>query len=147
QAYAAGVTTYVIGIIGAGQPNEEAAADYFLNGIAHAGQGLELEPPLNDLHCIQQESTYDRGAEPDHDFYQNWRPWAAATYGVDGYTYEDTLYFSPNDGDALGVQLASVVASARSCSFEMDEAVVRAQADKGAVRVTLTDGSSRDLVY
>lgn len=147
QAYAAGVTTHVIGIIGAGQPEEEAAADYFLNGIAHAGQGLELAPPLTDLHCIQQESTLDRGAIPDNDFYTNWRPWAAATYGEDTHTYADTLYFAPTDGDALGTELASVVASTRSCSFEMDEAVVRAQADKGAVRVELTDGTARDLVF
>lgn len=149
DAFAKGVTTYVIGLLGNPSDNNEAeAGEYFLNGIAHAGQGLELEPyPEDNLHCIQQESTIARDNPPTNDFYQEWRTWAAATYGADGYTYAENLYLAPDDGDALGTQLGSVVATTRSCSFEMETSVVVAQANKGAVRLELADASTQDLVY
>lgn len=148
-AYAQGITTYVIGLLGTpNDANEAAAGDYFLNGIAHAGQGLELEPyPEDNLHCIQQESTIARGMTPANDFYQDWRTWAAATYAEDGFSYAEKLYFAPEDGDALGTQLGTVVATTRSCSFEMDTAVVVAQANKGAVRLNFQDDTFQDLVY
>ncbi len=148
NAFLNGVTTFVIGILGEStDPNETEAGEYFLNGMAHAGQGLDLAPPTDNLHCIQQESTLDRGEMPASDFYENWRPYAAATYAADGFTYEDTLYFAPVDGDALGAQLAEVVEATRTCAFEMDDAVVRAQADKGAVQLEMLDGSLVDLAY
>ncbi len=148
NAYLNGVTTYVIGILGEStDTNEAAAGEYFLNGMAHAGQGLELQPPTDNLHCIQQESEIGRGETPSNDFYEDWRPWAAATYAPDGFVYEESLYFAPADGDALGTQLAAVVEATRSCAFEMDDAVVRAQADKGAVQLELVDGSTVDLPY
>lgn len=147
EAYAAGVTTYVIGIIEGANDSEADAGAYFLNGIAHAGQGLEVQPPPSDnLHCIQQESRIARDADPDNDFYQNWRPWAAATYAEDGFVYADDLYFAPSDTD-LGPQLGQVVQATRSCEFEMDEAVVRAQASKGVVRFEFPDGSYEDLAF
>jgi hypothetical protein len=146
EAYLAGVTTYVIGILGGSNDSENSAGDYFLNGIAHAGQGLELQPPTDNLHCIQQESRIARDAEPDNDFYENWRPWAAATYGEDGYTYAEDLYFAPADAD-LGPQLAQVVQATRSCEFEMDDAVIREQASKGIVRFEYADGSYEDLSF
>ena len=149
DAFAQGVTTYVIGLLGnPSDANEAEAGEYFLNGIAHAGQGLDVEPyPEDNLHCIQQESTIARENPPANDFYQDWRTWAAATYGEDGYTYAEKLYFAPEDGDALGTQLGSVVATTRSCSFEMETSVVVAQANKGAVRLSLADGTNQDLVY
>ncbi len=148
NAYMNGVTTYVIGILGgSNDPNEDLAGDYFLNGMAHAGQGLPLQAPTENLHCIQQESRIARGEDPDNDFYENWRPWAAATYAEDGWEYEDKLYFAPTDGDALGVELGSVVASTRSCAFEMDTAIDRAQADKGAVQLEMADKSLVNLTY
>lgn len=146
NAFLSGVTTYVIGIIGSSNADEESAGDYFLNGIAHAGQGLELQPPTTSMHCIQQESRIARGAEPANDFYENWRPWAAATYGADGMTYAEKLYFAPSDTN-LGSQLAQVVQATRSCSFEMDEAVVRARADLGAVQFEFSGDEKRLLTY
>ncbi len=147
-AFAQGIKTYVIGMLGnPSDENEAAAGEYFLNGIAHAGQGLELEPPTEDLHCIQQESTIARDMMPGNDFYTDWRPWAAATYGEDGYTYAEDLYFAIDDGDALGAQLGSVVATTRSCSFEMDDAVVRAQAGLGGVQLEAPDGTLTTLTY
>lgn len=147
NAYANGIVTHVVGIIGGGNGQEDEAGDYFLNGIAHAGLGLDLQPPTDNLHCIQQESLHAREEEPENGFYENWRPWAAATYGEDGYTYAEQLYFNPTDGAALGEQLGQVVQATRSCEFEMDEAVVRAQASKGVVRFEFPDGSYEDLAF
>jgi hypothetical protein len=155
EAFAAGIKTFVIGIGNFESADEQAASDHFLNGLAHAGQGLELapNPPQDanstqprDLHCIQQESRIARGVEPANDFYENWRDYAAATYGADGLTYTEKLYLEPDDS-TLGPQLAEVIQGVRSCSFEMDDAVVRAQASKGAVRLEFSDGTFQDLVY
>jgi hypothetical protein len=147
NAYMNGITTFVIGILGEGNDsNENAAGAYFLNGMAHAGQGFPIQAPTDNLHCIQQESTIARGAMPENDFYENWRPWAAATYAEDGVPFTGALYFAPSD-DNLGPQLAAVVEATRSCSFEMDDNVIRAQADKGAVQFELADGTTQDLAY
>jgi von Willebrand factor type A domain len=154
SAYTNGIKTYVIGIgFEVGDTTGSAAAsDHFLNGLAHAGQGLEVAPnPMegdqpSNLHCIQQESLTARGVAPENDFYTNWRMYAAATYGEDGMTYADKLYLQPDDA-TLGPELAKVVAGVRSCSFEMDDTVVRAQAGKGAVRIETPDGVKTDLVY
>lgn len=152
NAFMNGITTYVIGIGDFKDANEQEASEYFLNGLAHAGQGLPVAPnplegtQLKDLHCIQQESEIARGVTPANDFYENWRPYAAATYGEDGMEYTEKLYLEPDDA-TLGPKLAEVVAGVRSCSFEMDDTVVRAQAGKGAVRLETADGVKTDLVY
>jgi hypothetical protein len=155
NAFMNGVKTFVIGIGDFKDAQEQDASDHFLNGLAHAGQGLEVAPnPLNgnqpqDIHCISQESTIARGVAPGNDFNtdpEGWRNYAAATYGETGMVYDGKLYFEPDD-TTLGPELAKVVAGVRSCSFEMDEAVVRAQAGKGAVRLETPDGTKTDLVY
>jgi hypothetical protein len=99
-----------------------------------------------DLHCIKQEAEIARGETVANDFYENWRPYAAATYGEDGMAYEEKLYLAPDDA-TLGPELSKVVAGVRSCSFEMDDNIARAQAGKGAVRLETPDGEPSNLVY
>jgi hypothetical protein len=155
NAYMNGVKTFVIGIGNFTNAQEQEASDYFLNGMAHAGQGLDIAPnPLNgtqptDIHCISQESTIARNNPPANDFNtdpEGWRNYAAATYGPTGMMYDEKLYFEPDD-TTLGPELAKVVAGVRSCSFEMDDTIKRDQAGKGAVRLETPDGTKTDLMY
>lgn len=135
-AYAAGITTYVIGL------PDEALGTKFLNDLAHAGQGLEVQPPESDeLWCIQQELELE-----SFDF-TNWRASAEGTYGADGLTYAEELFFQPTDVEALRTQLTQLIAGVRSCAFEMDTGVNRAQANKGAVQLQMADGATVDLAH
>lgn len=140
-AYAAGVSTYVIGL-------GDDAGEKFLNDVAHAGQGLEVAPPPDDkLFCISDELRLRGETEPP-DFYQDgWRDVAAGTYADTPITYADTLYYQPGDSDALRQAMSGLVAGVRSCDFEMDTAVDRSRADLGAVRMDHGDGTADDLVY
>ncbi len=135
-AYAGGVTTYVVGL-----PDKDLGTK-FLNDLAHAGQGLEVQPPESDeLWCIQQELQLE-----SFDF-TNWRASAEGTYGADGLTYAEELYFQPTDVEALRAQLTQLIAGVRSCAFEMDTGVNRAQASKGAVQLQMAGGATVDLVH
>jgi hypothetical protein len=139
-AFAEGITTYAIGI-------SADVGEKFLNDLAHAGLGMEVQPPAsNNLFCIQQDSRERGLAEPTGFFEEGWREVALGTYGTTGMTYADVLSFQPADG-ALGDQLSQVVAGTRSCAFEMDDNVIRDEANKGAVQLTLTDGTTQDLVF
>lgn len=135
-AYEAGVTTYVIGL-----PDEDLGGK-FLNDLAHAGQGLEVQPPASDeLWCIQQElqlETFD---------FSDWRSSAEGSYGADTLTYTEDLYFQPEDVEALRTQLTQLIAGVRSCAFEMDTAVNRSQADRGAVQLQMADGATVNLTH
>ncbi len=141
-AYAEGISTFVIGL-GADVGTK------FLNDLAHAGQGLEVQPPAEGgsgpTWCIGQE-LQGRGDTTNFDI-NRYRDFADATYGADGMMYADELYFQPDDVEALQAQLTEVISSVLTCSYEMDTAVVRAQADKGAVRVSYPDGTHEDLAF
>lgn len=139
DAYAAGITTFVIGL-------GNDVGDKFLNDLAHAGQGLDVQPPAEeDKWCIGEVL---KGADPTASFDVNtYRDTAMATYAEDGLTYADKLYFAPADLAALQEQLTKLIAGVRTCDYEMDTAVVAAQANKGAVRLNLADGTFLDLTY
>jgi hypothetical protein len=150
-AYALGIQTYVIGIGFESLPGDEGpAAEYLLNGLAHAGQGLEV-PPTEALDqfkpCLQLEAPM-RGMTVPDDFWneENWRLVAAGTYGAVGTTFAETLYLQPGDTQ-LGEQLAQVVEGVRSCSFEMADNIVRDQANLGAVQLTMVDGTTATLAF
>lgn len=150
-AYAQGIQTIVIGIGFEGLTGDEGpASQYVLNAAAHAGQGLEVAPPpaLDQFKpCLQLEAPL-RGTTVPDDFWneENWRNVAAGVYGAAGTSFADTLYLLPGDTQ-LGEQLAQVVEGVRSCSFEMADNVVRAEAGRGAVQLTLKDGTTQDLVF
>jgi hypothetical protein len=151
-AFAQGIQTYVIGIgFDLGNDSQEATAgEYLLNGVAYAGQGLAV-PPSSNLDqfrpCLSGEAQVRGETEPP-EFYtgENWRLLAQATYGDTGTTFTDQLYFLPGDTQ-LGEQLSQVVQGVRSCSFEMDDNVIRDQADKGAVQLTMVDGTTQTLTF
>lgn len=138
-AYAAGITTFVIGL-------GNDVGEKFLNDLAHAGQGLDVQPPTSDnIWCIGQVL---EGVDPTITFDVNrYRDTAMATYGADGLDYAEQLYFAPSDLPALQEQLTRVIAGVRTCDYEMDTGVVAAQANKGAVRLTLSDGTPLDLAH
>lgn len=153
-AYALGIQTLVIGIGFDGSAGDDSkAAQYVLNGAAHAGQGLEVPPPLDEQHlgqfkpCLQIEAPL-RGMTVPDDFWneENWRNVAAGVYGATGTAFTDTLYLLPGDTQ-LGEQLSQVVAGVRSCSFEMADNIIRDQANKGAVQLTMVDGTTQTLAY
>jgi von Willebrand factor type A domain len=136
DAFDAGIQTFVVGI-------SDDVDDVFLNDLAHAGQGQPVAPPASeDLFCIQSEpkpgTTFD---------YNDWRPAAFGDYGADGLKYEEELFFKPTDVESFTEQVKKVVNGVRSCEFEMDTAVVRAQAGKGGVRLGLSTGTASTLVY
>lgn len=139
DAFAAGITTFVIGL-------GSDVGEKFLNDLAHAGQGLDVQPPETDsVWCIGQVL---QGVDPAATFdTNNYRDTAMATYGADGLEYADRLFFAPADLAALQTQLTEVIAGVRTCDYEMDTAVVASKANKGAVRLTLADGTPLDLVY
>jgi hypothetical protein len=138
-AYAAGITTFVIGL-------GDDVGEKFLNDLAHAGQGLDVQPPGNDnVWCIGEVL---KGIDPTFNFDTNrYRETAMATYGADGLRYAEQLYFAPSDLPALQEQLTRVIAGVRTCDYEMDTGVVASKADKGGVRLTLADGTPLDLAY
>lgn len=136
EAFAAGIKTFVVGI-------SDDVDNNFLNDLAHAGQGEPVAPPAQeDLFCIQKEpkegTTFD---------YNDWRPSAHGDYGADGMTYAEELFYKPTDVDSFTEQVRLVVNGVRSCEFEMQEAVVRAQAGKGGVRLDLSSGTALTLMY
>ena len=138
-AFAEGISTYVVGL-------GDDVGGKFLNDLAHAGQGLDVQPPVeNELWCIGQE-LQARDSASNFDI-NNYRDFADATYGADGLTYAADLFYQPDDVEALQAQLTEVVSSVLTCEYEMDTAVQRAQADKGAVRVSYPDGTHEDLVF
>jgi hypothetical protein len=139
DAFAANITTFVIGL-------GSDVGEKFLNDLAHAGQGLEVQPPDGSgVDCLRQIVQAD---DPTVNFdFNNYRDSAMATYGADGLEYDDKLYFAPTDLAALQQQLTSLIAGVRTCDYEMDTSVVVAQANKGAVRLNLPDGTHQDLVY
>lgn len=147
-AYAKGIKTFVIGLAS----NETDATnrrkfEKFLNDLAHAGQGLDVEPPADGgaRDCIGQ---IVRANDPTVTFdINNYRDTAMATYGADTLEYESELYFNPADLAELQQQLTEIIAGVRTCDYEMDTGVVAAQANKGAVRLTFADGTFQDLVY
>ncbi len=109
KAYASSVQTSVVGLFNPAQdPDATDAANYLLNSLAHAGVGRTVQPPSTDvLFCIGRESEVLRGQTPTNDFYENWRPWAAATYASDGYTYSEMLHQVPaDDVEGLLLELA-----------------------------------------
>lgn len=139
DAFAAGITTFVIGL-------GDDVGEKFLNDLAHAGQGLEVQAPNgNGVDCLRQ---IVQANDPTVNFdFNNYRESAMATYGADGLTYDEQLYFAPTNLALLQEQLTKLIAGVRTCDYEMDTAVVVAQANKGAVRVNLPDGTHQDLVY
>src|SRR5690606_23806097 len=105
-----------------------------------------VQPPdEEDLWCIGQEL---QGRDPTTPFDINtYRDFADATYGADGLDYAEELFYQPDDVAALQAQLTEVVSSVVTCEYEMDTAVQRAKADKGAVRISYPDGTHEDLVF
>jgi hypothetical protein len=150
-AHDQGIQTFVIGI-GFDQnndPNEGEAASYLLNAAAHAGRGLEVsQPPNTDnyLSCITGAYEARTGMPIPNEFWTgDWRDYSQAVYGA-ATTFVDTLYYLPDDNN-LGSQLAEVVEATRSCAFEMEDNVIREEASRGAVQLTLMDGSTVDVPF
>jgi hypothetical protein len=113
-----------------------------------------VAPPETENHlsqyksCVREEALV-RGVEIDQGTFwneENWRTGAAATYGATGTTFTGQLYLQP-EGTQLGEQLSQVVAGTRSCSFEMADNIVRDEAGRGAVQLTMVDGTTQTLTY
>ncbi len=140
-AYEQGILTYVVGI-------SEDVKDNFLNDLAHAGQGLPVpEPPFETLvECSGALLDINTQAgNPGFD-YERFAETAMGTYDPAA-TYQGELFFKPDNLETFQTQLATIIAGVRTCAFEMDTAVRREAADRGAVGLELTDGSVQLLDY
>jgi hypothetical protein len=123
DARALGITTYAVGI-GMGPTDlaaEEAeSAAYFLNALAHAGQGLTVAPPPATYHpyalsCVQYEYQLISGTPTGTDLFNGgWRNYVQTSYGEDGSTFPEQLHLSPA-ADSLQSELLALIQSLASC--------------------------------
>ena len=145
QAFASGIGTFVIGLGEAvGNSGNAAEASKFLNDLAYAGAGLDvLTPTPVEVNCIVGESR-ERGMNIGH---EAWQSGALANYSLNGAAYPEQRFFNPADADSLQNALQAITRSVRTCEYELDSEVNRSQANRGAVQLTLSNGTLLDLAF
>lgn len=114
DAYTGGIGTFVIGI-------SDDVASWHLQQMANAGKGLDVAPP-------------------DAGFYNNCpRDPAVAPRYAAGMPAQNAKFYKPADGAELAQALATILNSARTCTFALKGKVTAGKESLGRVRLDGVD--------